>query len=327
MTAPTDGRAPIRTALEEERDFLFRSLRDLDAERTAGDIDDEDYQSLRDDYTVRAAEVVRRLAAIDEAPVLDAVAVGADPPSDQGHGTRRTRRRHRLRFGAVGHGLWPHSRLAICRRRFLCRPCHRDGNILRCAAGAGSSLCCWRPPDHTGRHHDPFQKVDWELDANDAFPPAAEARAGLVSVEADELLELLELLIGILAEGPNGEYATIDAMDRAAKAIHMEWHEKQGRWVTTARTRPYQSALAATPPAPAVERVESMDGMKFFLKNPEAETKSRGAESWLLLRASGTEPLLRIYAESCSPGSVEKILNAGRDFALAGEEAPMKAAR
>ena len=45
-------------------------------------------------------------------------------------------------------------------------------------------LCCWRPPDHTGRHHDPFQKVDWELDANDAFPPAAEARAGLVSVEA-----------------------------------------------------------------------------------------------------------------------------------------------
>ena len=31
-------------------------------------------------------------------------------------------------------------------------------------------LCCWRPPDHTGRHHDPFQKVDWELDANDAFP-------------------------------------------------------------------------------------------------------------------------------------------------------------
>jgi len=66
----------------------------------------------------------------------------------------------------------------------------------------------------------------------------------------------------------------------------------------------------------AVECTENLDGEKFFLRNPEASGRSNAAESWLLLRASGTEPLLRIYAESCSPDSVTKLLDAGREFAL-----------
>ena len=41
--------------LEEEREFLLRSLRDLEREREAGDIDDDDYRTLHDDYTARAA--------------------------------------------------------------------------------------------------------------------------------------------------------------------------------------------------------------------------------------------------------------------------------
>jgi hypothetical protein len=52
--------------LEEEREFFLRSLRDLDAERAAGDLDELDYQGLRDDYTVRAAQVLRELAELDE---------------------------------------------------------------------------------------------------------------------------------------------------------------------------------------------------------------------------------------------------------------------
>lgn len=50
-------------ALEEERAFLLRSLRDLDAERAAGDVDDHDYRTLRDGYTKRAADVLRRIEA------------------------------------------------------------------------------------------------------------------------------------------------------------------------------------------------------------------------------------------------------------------------
>lgn len=50
-------------ALEEQRDFLLRSIVDLDREHDAGDLEDDDYQTLKDDYTARAADVLR---AIDE---------------------------------------------------------------------------------------------------------------------------------------------------------------------------------------------------------------------------------------------------------------------
>ena len=54
---------PDREYLENERDFCLRSLRDLDAEFAAGDIDEHDYRNLRDSYTVRAAAVLKALAA------------------------------------------------------------------------------------------------------------------------------------------------------------------------------------------------------------------------------------------------------------------------
>jgi phosphomannomutase len=67
----------------------------------------------------------------------------------------------------------------------------------------------------------------------------------------------------------------------------------------------------------AIYSQENLDGVKFFLDNPEASTKPKAAETWLLLRASGTEPLLRIYAESCSKESVAKLLDSARAFAQA----------
>ena len=48
-------------ALEEQRDFLLGSLADLDREHDAGDLDDHDFVELRDDYTARAAEVIRAI--------------------------------------------------------------------------------------------------------------------------------------------------------------------------------------------------------------------------------------------------------------------------
>ena len=50
-------------ALEQERDFLLRSLDDLERERAAGDVDDHDYRTLKDDYTARAAAVLRSIDA------------------------------------------------------------------------------------------------------------------------------------------------------------------------------------------------------------------------------------------------------------------------
>jgi cytochrome c-type biogenesis protein CcmH/NrfG len=78
MTDPTtDGDTPRddtsngegRAQLEAERDFLLRSLDDLEAEHDAGGIDEESYETLRDDYTARAAAVIRTLRdGIDARP-------------------------------------------------------------------------------------------------------------------------------------------------------------------------------------------------------------------------------------------------------------------
>ena len=52
-----------RDALEAERDFLLRSIDDLEEERAAGNVDDGTYRELHDDYTARAAAVIRSLDA------------------------------------------------------------------------------------------------------------------------------------------------------------------------------------------------------------------------------------------------------------------------
>ncbi|HSL73645.1 MAG TPA: hypothetical protein VK853_04230 [Ilumatobacteraceae bacterium] len=47
--------------LEEERRYLLRSLHDLDREYEAGDVDELDYRTLKDGYTVRASDVLREI--------------------------------------------------------------------------------------------------------------------------------------------------------------------------------------------------------------------------------------------------------------------------
>ncbi len=53
-----------------------------------------------------------------------------------------------------------------------------------------------------------------------------------------------------------------------------------------------------------VERVNDTDGFKILLEDG----------SWLLVRPSGTEPKMRVYAEGDSPERVEDLLAAGRDL-------------
>jgi phosphomannomutase len=50
-----------------------------------------------------------------------------------------------------------------------------------------------------------------------------------------------------------------------------------------------------------VDRVDTTDGVKFYLAD----------HSWLLIRPSGTEPVLRVYAEAHSPEGVQGLLEAG----------------
>ena len=61
----------------------------------------------------------------------------------------------------------------------------------------------------------------------------------------------------------------------------------------------------------SVLKKEGLDGIKFFL---DASSDGNGAEPWILFRASGTEPLLRVYAEAASPELVEEILSSAEAF-------------
>jgi phosphomannomutase len=65
----------------------------------------------------------------------------------------------------------------------------------------------------------------------------------------------------------------------------------------------------------SVLKKEGLDGIKFFL---DAPTGGNGAEAWVLFRASGTEPLLRVYAEAASPELVNEILASAETFVNKG---------
>jgi len=61
----------------------------------------------------------------------------------------------------------------------------------------------------------------------------------------------------------------------------------------------------------SILKKEGLDGIKFFLDTPR---NGNGAEAWILFRASGTEPLLRVYAEAASPELVEEMLSSAEKF-------------
>lgn len=128
------GREAVREheVLEAEREYFLRSLRDLEVERAAGDIAEGDYETLRDDYTARAADVLRRLSAHEGSPqgpgALPADGTGPPPaqPSVEPAATgapgseRRREPRWRVRRGVRRSGI------AL--------------GVLLCVGGAGWSL-------------------------------------------------------------------------------------------------------------------------------------------------------------------------------------------
>ena len=125
----------------------------------------------------------------------------------------------------------------------------------------------------------------------------------LAQVMADEKKTLGQLVAALQEEFGEHQYGRID--------MHISDELKNS---AIARARSGLSEIAGL----KVLRVETLDGIKFFLDNPACIGKQNSAETWLLLRASGTEPLLRVYCESCSVESVTQVLAAARQFVLEG---------
>lgn len=68
--------------------------------------------------------------------------------------------------------------------------------------------------------------------------------------------------------------------------------------------RKLEASAPATINGETVKRVNTMDGIKYYMAD----------HSWLLIRPSGTEPVLRIYAEAHSPEAVAALLQEGGEF-------------
>ena len=125
----------------------------------------------------------------------------------------------------------------------------------------------------------------------------------LAQIMTDEKKSLGQLVASLQAEFGEHQYGRID--------MHITEELKQS---AISRARAGLPEIAGL----RVERQETLDGIKFYLDNPGCAVKPNAAETWLLLRASGTEPLLRVYCESCSTDAVTRILAAAERFVLEG---------
>ncbi len=90
-------RGDRRWHLEDQREFLLRSLADLDAELAAGDLDEQDYRALGARDRARLAAVTEQLADLDRAAAE--TAPSAEPPPAAR--ARRRRPRWRLALGVA----------------------------------------------------------------------------------------------------------------------------------------------------------------------------------------------------------------------------------
>ena len=113
---------------------------------------------------------------------------------------------------------------------------------------------------------------------------AAEAVAAR-GASLTEQLEALYIDIGRLESGRIGVRLTPDLMPKLKDRLTQE-----------------PSAIAGR----RVKQINRLDGLKIIFED----------DSWLLVRPSGTEPLVRIYAESESPKDMEVLLEQGRKYLL-----------
>ena len=119
--------------------------------------------------------------------------------------------------------------------------------------------------------------------------------------ERDGILNSLLLLEAVVAAGKTPTELVAE-MHREFGEFHFGRRDLQ---MEVARGLALVGSLANRPPAAVegfdVQSVETLDGTKLVF----------GDESWLLFRQSGTEPVLRVYAEATSVPKRETLLDEG----------------
>ncbi len=122
---------------------------------------------------------------------------------------------------------------------------------------------------------------------------------GLWFAERDALINAL-LVIELLTQSKTKLSALVDSMYERFGVSNFKRTDyevayvmEKGAW-TTHITSNVGTTFAGLP----VKSVSSLDGVKIILSD----------DSWVLMRPSGTEPLIRTYAESVSAQTVDKLL-------------------
>ncbi|NEQ16506.1 MAG: phosphoglucomutase/phosphomannomutase family protein, partial [Moorea sp. SIO3E2] len=125
--------------------------------------------------------------------------------------------------------------------------------------------------------------------------------------ERDALLSALYILEAIAKSGKDLSelYKSLQEQTGYASAydridLHLSGMEVRSRIQEQLQTQPLQEINGQ-----AVVDCQTTDGYKFRLAN----------DSWLLIRFSGTEPLLRLYCEAATLEQVTQTLNWAKDWA------------
>jgi phosphomannomutase len=114
-----------------------------------------------------------------------------------------------------------------------------------------------------------------------------------------EVMAYTKLSLAELVEKVQNEFGPVCYARRDVRLTH--------QLVKADVVQTLEASAPATLNGQPVTRINTMDGIKY--------TMSDG--SWLLIRPSGTEPVLRIYAEAPAQPDVEALLSAGSELGQA----------
>jgi phosphomannomutase len=124
--------------------------------------------------------------------------------------------------------------------------------------------------------------------------------------EGDGVLMGLLLVEMVAATATPLDELVSDLMDRVGPVHYKRLDLRLSRPIP--KDRMVQNLTAAAPDSiSGIKLVETntLDGVKYVLED----------DSWLLIRPSGTEPVLRVYAEAPTPKMVDALLEHGRSIA------------
>jgi len=124
--------------------------------------------------------------------------------------------------------------------------------------------------------------------------------------EGDGILMGL-LIVEMLADAGTTLFDMVEDLQREVGPVYYERIDQRLKYPVSKEK--LVAKLVNEPPrsigGEQLSEVSTMDGVKYIFRD----------DSWLLIRPSGTEPVLRVYAEGRSPEMVKELLNFGSSIA------------